>query len=238
MMLLALMLCAADLPNGNALLSRIDSNTGSENKVIVAEIRIAGRRGSRTVRVRSWVSGVDRSFTEYLAPERDKGTKMLKLGNDLWTYTPATDRVLRISGHMLRQSVSGSDLSYEDMMEDPKLANLYTAVTSGADSLAGRPVWKLDLTAKKPDVSYQSRRLWVDSERFIVLREERFSKSGKLLKTSEALEVKQLGGRWVATKARFRDALKTGGGTEFVIEDIKFDVAIPPGLFSKASLRR
>jgi len=238
MILLALLLLAADLPDGNALLGRIDANIGSENKVIVAEMRITGRRGFRTVRVKSWVSGVDRSFTEYLAPERDKGTKMLKLGPDLWTYTPATDRTIRISGHMLRQSVSGSDLSYEDMMEDPKLANLYAAVTTGADSLLGRPVWVLDLTAKKPEVAYQSRRLWVDAERHIVLKEGRFSKSGKLLKTSEVKKVERRSGRWVATQAVFRDALKAGSGTEFVIEDIQFDVPIPEGLFTKASLRR
>jgi len=46
---------------------------------------------------------------------------MLKLGDELWTYTPETDRIIKISGQMLRQSVMGSDLSYEDMMEDRKL---------------------------------------------------------------------------------------------------------------------
>ncbi|MEO0085841.1 MAG: outer membrane lipoprotein-sorting protein [candidate division WOR-3 bacterium] len=238
MILLALLISAVELPDGNLLLARIDANIGSENKVIVATMTIAGRRGSRKVKVKSWVSGTDRSFTEYLAPERDKGTKMLKLGSDLWTYSPATDRTIRISGHMLRQSVSGSDLSYEDMMEDPKLTNLYTASTADADTIAGRPVWTLELTARRPDIAYQARRLWVDSERFIVLREERFSKSGKLLKMSEVLEVKRLSSRWVATRAVFRDALKTGAGTEFAIESIEFDAPIPDGLFTKASLRR
>ena len=50
------------------------------------------------------------SYTEFLSPPREAGTKMLKLQDELWTYTPATDRVIRISGHMLRQSVMGSDL--------------------------------------------------------------------------------------------------------------------------------
>jgi hypothetical protein len=138
-LLLAALVWAADLPDGNALLARIDANVTSENKVITSEMIIHGRRGTRSVRTMSWVSGTDRAFTEYLAPERDRGTKMLKLGDQLWTYSPESDRTILISGHMLRQSVSGSDLSYEDVMEDPKLGNLYTAQTTGSDSVAGRP---------------------------------------------------------------------------------------------------
>ena len=48
----------------------------------------------------------------------------------------------------------------------------------------------------------------------------------------------RLGGRWVQTHAVFKDALKTGGGTEFKIESVEFDVPIPAHVFDKASLRR
>lgn len=237
-LLLAALVWAADLPDGNALLARIDANVTAENKVITSEMIIHGRRGTRSVRTMSWVSGTDRAFTEYLAPERDRGTKMLKLGDQLWTYSPESDRSILISGHMLRQSVSGSDLSYEDVMEDPKLGNLYTAQTVGSDSVAGRPAWVLELTAKSPEVAYQSRKLWVDKERNIPLKEERFSKSGKLLKTMAVQSVKWFDGRWLAERAVFRDALKTGGGTEFRIDSIRFNADIPDIIFSKASLRR
>lgn len=236
--LLTLLLGAAELPDGNALLRRIDANAGSGDKVIASEMIIRGRRAVRSVRTVSWVSGTDRAFTEYLAPERDRGTKMLKLGDQLWTYSPESDRTILISGHMLRQSVSGSDLSYEDVMEDPRLADIYTAEATGSDSAAGRPAWVLELAAKTAAVAYQSRKLWVDRERNIVLREERFSKSGKLLKTVEVLSVKRFDGRWLADRAIFRDALKTGGGTEFRIDSIRFDADIPDIVFSKASLRR
>jgi hypothetical protein len=36
----------------------------------------------------------------------------------------------------------------------------------------------------------------------------------------------------------FKDVLKTGEGTEFVVESIEFNVPIPEHLFSKAALRR
>ena len=52
---------------------------------------------------------------------------MLKLDKRLWIYSPSTDRTIQLSGHLLRQSVMGSDLSYEDMMEERKLSEVYTA---------------------------------------------------------------------------------------------------------------
>ena len=52
---------------------------------------------------------------------------MLKIEDKLFTYSPQTDRIIQISGHMLRQSVMGSDMSYNDIMEDKPLETLYSA---------------------------------------------------------------------------------------------------------------
>jgi outer membrane lipoprotein-sorting protein len=224
-------------PDGEAILRRADENMGSDNKVTTSSMTIHGRRGSRSVKSKSWIRGRTESFTEYLDPPREKGTKMLKLADQLWTYTPASDRTILISGHMLRQSVMGSDLSYEDMMEDPRLTNLYTATVAGEETIEGRPCWVLDLVSRGEDIAYHRRKIWVDKERYVVLREERFAKSGKLLKTTEVKSVERQGGRWVPTRIVFKDALKEGEGTEFVLESIEFDAVIPDHVFTKASLR-
>jgi outer membrane lipoprotein-sorting protein len=198
---------------------------------------IRGRRGSRTVTSKSWIQGRDKSFTEYLDPPREQGTKMLKLGDQLWTYTPASDRTILIAGHMLRQSVMGSDLSYEDMMEDQRLVALYDAVVVGEERVGDRPSWVLTLSSRGGDIAYFTRKIWVDKERSVVLREERFAKSGKLLKSTEVLDVQRMKERWVPTRVIFRDALKGGEGTEFVVKAMEFNAAIPDHLFTKASLR-
>ncbi len=228
---------AVQAPDGEAILRRADENMGSDNKVTTSTMTIHGRRGSRSVKSKSWIRGRTESFTEYLDPPRERGTKMLKLEDQLWTYTPATDRTILISGHMLRQSVMGSDLSYEDMMEDPRLAKLYAATVAGEEATEGRPCWVLDLVSRGEDIAYHKRKIWVDKERYVVLREERFAKSGKLLKTTEVKSVDRQGGRWVPTRIVFKDALKEGQGTEFVLESIEFDAAIPDHVFTKASLR-
>lgn len=237
---LALSLFRAPVPAESAddILARIDENRVSGNKIVLAEMVIHGRRGSRSVRVRSWVEGTERSFSEYLDPPRERGTKMLKLGDQLWTYYPASDRVILIAGHMLRQSLMGSDLSYEDMLEDPRLLGNHQAAMAGEATLLGRPCLILDLEAKKPDAAYPRRRLWVDRERYTVLKEELFARSGKLLKTTAVESVRRFGSRWVADRARFKDVMKEGQGTEFVILEIEFDADIPEALFSKAALKK
>jgi outer membrane lipoprotein-sorting protein len=229
----------AQMPTGEWLLEKIDENQTSRTKITAWEMTIHGRRGSRTVKARSWIQGVDQAFTEYLDPPREAGTKMLKLGGQLWTYSPSADRTIQIAGHMLRQSVMGSDMSYEDLMEDPKLKNLYLANVTGEESFLERPCWVLQLTAKSgADPAYHARKLWVDKERFLVLKEERFATSGKLLKRTEVIKIGLMERRWVAERALFRDALKNDGGTEFVVGSIEFDAKIPEHVFSQASLRK
>jgi len=224
--------------NGEAILRRVDENMGSDNKITTSEMIIHGRRGSRSFKSKSWIRGRTQSFTEYLDPPREKGTKMLKLGDQLWTYTPSSDRTILISGHMLRQSVMGSDLSYEDMMEDQRLAVLYTASIGSEEECEGRLCWVLDLASRGEEIAYFKRKIWVDKERLVVLREERFAKSGRLLKTTEVKAVEHLEGRWVSTRIVFKDVLKEGKGTEFTLEAIEFNAIIPDHVFSKASLRK
>jgi outer membrane lipoprotein-sorting protein len=229
---------AVQFPAGDWILQKVDENIGSDNKISRSRMIIHGRRASRTVESRSWIQGDEKSFTEYLAPPREAGTKMLKLEDQLWTYSPSTDRTIRISGHMLRQSVMGSDLSYEDLMEDRKLKDLYDARVSGEEEYEGRACWVLDLTAKEEDVAYHSRRVWVDKERFVALKEDRFAKSDKLLKRTEVKDVQSQEGRWIPKRIVFKDMLKTGEGTEFLLDEVQFNVDIPDHIFSKASLRR
>jgi outer membrane lipoprotein-sorting protein len=240
--LIALLSCIAMIvagqPGADEILEKIDRNMSSENRIFESSMTIHGKRNSRTITSKTYSVGDKQSFTEYLSPAREQGTKMLKLEDQLWIYSPSTDRTIQISGHMLRQSVMGSDLSYEDMMDDRKLTETYNATVTGEEETDGRKTWVLELTAKVDDVAYASRKLWVDSERFVPLREELYAKSGKLLKRSTMNDVVQMKGRWFPKTIVYKDMLKQGDGTEFKILDIQFDQEIPEYIFSKAALKR
>ncbi len=227
----------AQAPDGQEILRRIDANMSSESRVFSSKMIIHGRRASRTVESKTWSMGKDKAYTEYTSPPREQGTKMLKLENALWIYSPGTDRTIQIAGHLLRQSVMGSDLSYEDMMEDPSLARSYQAKVTGTETVNGRSCWVLDLEATREDATYARRKVWVDQERYLPLKEELYAKSGTLLKKTEIFDVRRIGNRWFPGKIVFKDMLKQGDGTEFVFTDIRFNVDIPDYTFTKAVLR-
>jgi outer membrane lipoprotein-sorting protein len=95
----------------------------------------------------------------------------------------------------------------------------------------------LDLVSRGEEIAYHRRKAWIDKERYVLTREERYAKSGKLLKTTEVKTIERQGGRWIPTLIVFKDALKEGRGTEFALESIEFDAKIPDHVFTKASLR-
>lgn len=228
-------------PDALEILRRIDQQMFTETAEATSSMIITNRRGRETkITSRSWTKGENTSLVEYLSPAREKGVKMLRLENVLWMYTPSADRVIQISGHMLRQSVSGSDLSYEDMVDNGKLLDVYDAALVGEEVFMDRPCYVLRLRAKKDadEVTYAQRKIWVDKERYLPLKEERYAKDGTtLLKNFEIRSVMKVGDRWYPKEMYFKDVLANGQGTRYIIDDIKIGVDIPDYMFTKASLR-
>lgn len=220
------------------ILQKVDENMSSNSTITESKMVIHGRRNTREIVSKGYAEGNEKAFTEYLAPEREKGTKMLKLEDKLWIYNPSTDRTIQLSGHMLRQSVMGSDLSYEDLMEDRKLTDIYDAQIIGQEVIDDRKCWVLELNATVEDASYQKRKTWVDQERFVPLKEELYAKSGQLLKQITMKNVKKIDGRWYPKNVNYKDVLKEGEGTDFIVLDIQFNPEIPDYIFNKASLKR
>ena len=221
------------------IIRAMDENLNAKSRVLTSKMVVHGRRTSRTIESKNWVIGIDLAFTEYLSPPREKGTKMLKLGDKLWTYSPQTDRVIQISGHMLRQSVMGSDMSYNDMMEDRPMEELYNATLEGSIMIDDRDHWIILLESKVKGLSYPKRRAWIDKEYLLPMKEELYAKSGKLLKTSTMDGIKKVQRRWFPSRFIYKDELKRNSkGTEWIIDEIAFDIDIPESRFSKALLRK
>ncbi|MZP56650.1 MAG: outer membrane lipoprotein-sorting protein, partial [Bacteroidales bacterium] len=61
---------------------------------------------------------------------------------------------------------------------------------------------------------------------------------GQLLKRTTLSDVRLVESRWFPMKIKYKDLLKQGGGTEFIITSVKFNQSIPDYIFTKAALKQ
>jgi outer membrane lipoprotein-sorting protein len=215
------------------VLERIDANMTIQTSWSKAEMTITYRDGDvRRLEFDSWAQGTDQSFLEFTSPARDAGSRFLRREDAMWIFLPRVGKSVRTQGHMLRQGLMGSDFSYGDASENPSMAEDYEAVMEGEETLDGRLTYVLHLTAMRRDLAYPSIRIWVDAERWIPLKEERFARSGKLLKTALLSDVRQVGDRWYPFRVEMNNALQTDTRTSLQFLELEFDVTAPDDVFT------
>jgi len=218
------------------IINKRDDNEYFDTAQMEAEMIIVS--GSRKIiKTMDVLTDKKNSLVEFTNPQ-DRETKFLKREDDLWMFFPDAEEIIKISGHMLNQGMMGSDFSYQDVMEADKLTDLYDFEVIKEEEFEGRPCYVLEGIAREGvKVSYYRRISWVDKERFIGLKEELYTQSGKLLKETKAKAIEEIEGRWVPTNSVMENKLRKNTYTEFTITKIKFNLEIPEETFSLQNLR-
>ncbi len=218
------------------IINKRDNNEYFDSVKIEAEMIIVsgGRKITKTMTA---LSDKKNSLVEFTNPQ-DRDTKFLKREDNLWMFFPDAEEIIKISGHMLNQGMMGSDFSYQDIMESDKLTDLYDFKIIGEEEIDGRPCYVLEGVAREGvKVSYYRRVSWIDKERFIGLKEELYTQSGKLLKETKLNEVREIEGRWIPIDSAMENKLRKDTYTGFKIVQIDFNPEIPQGTFSLQNLR-
>ena len=223
--------------SGDEILKKMDANTAYRTIEYDGTLAIYSGDTVRTKEMRATAMGTSKAIAEFTNPE-DKGTKFLKIDKNLWIYFPSEQDTVKISGHMLKEGMMGSDVSYQDALESDDLFKKYSVTVSGEEAVDGRPCYVLTLNATVKDVQYETRKMWVDEERFVALKQEMYAKSGKLLKVSRVLEVQQIGDRFFPVKEEISDQLKQGSRTQFIMRDVRLDAPVSESIFSLRNLGR
>ena len=129
-------------------------------------------------------SGQFRSLIRFQAPARDANKLMLKSGNDLWFFDPASKASVRISPQqrLLGQAANGDVVTVN-------MAKGYQATLEGEDTVQDgdrqrRLCIKLNLLAKSSDMTYHRAEMWLDAQSNRPVKARFYSESNSLLKTA------------------------------------------------------
>jgi len=218
------------------IINKRDDNEYFDSVKIEAEMIIVS--GSRKITKTMVVLSDKKNSLVEFTNLQDRGTKFLKREDDLWMFFPDAEEIIKISGHMLNQRMMGSDFSYQDIMESDKLTDLYNFKIIKEEEIDKHPCYVLEGIAREGvKVSYYRRVSWVDKERFVGLKEELYTQSGRLLKETRVNEIKELEGRWIPIDSVMENKLRKNTYTGFKITQIDFNPQIPEGTFALQSLR-
>lgn len=227
---------AAEELTAEEIINRRDENEYIITAYSEAEMIIKSGGRTQTKVMRSW-QDEENAMAEFTNP-RDRGTRFLKRGDDLWMFFPDAEDLVKISGHMLEQGMMGSDFSYQDMLESDKLTDLYEFELLGEEEYEGRSAYKLEgIKVPGKEVSYYRRVVWIDSERFVGLKEELYAESGRLLKEAKVVEVEEIDGRWYPVQMIMENKLRKNTSTEFIVKEIEFNPELPEDIFTLERLR-
>lgn len=179
-------------PNAQELLATTDTirNPGRPFSVKVTLIEFDAGKQVDTSVLQSWSrpleggnTGQYQTLLSFVEPARDAGKLLLRTGNDLWFYDPATKASIRIAPQqrLLGQAANGDVVTVNFAREYEASHKGEEEVTDGERKT--RRAHKLGLVAKSPSATYATVEIWVDVENGRPIRSRFFAESGRLLKT-------------------------------------------------------
>lgn len=189
------------------------------------------RFGTKKVDYISWSEGNDNFIIEFTSAA-ELGQKILRTENELFLYYPDAEEIIRLQGAALRQSMMGSDISYEDMTEGNDTLSKYDVELVGSEVVDGQDCFVIEMTAKSRKVPYPKQTLWVVKDSYVAEQVQYFSRSGKLLKEMRVLEVKEFDGKFITSKMVLEDKLKKNSSTEMIVNDIEINPGLESDFFS------
>jgi outer membrane lipoprotein-sorting protein len=214
-------------------LFRGDASHGHATMVIKTE------HWARTLELEFWSQGKERSLIRILAPEKEKGTATLKVGNDLWNYLPKVKRVVKLPSSMLSASWMGSHLTNDDLVKESRMADDYTFEVTFDGERDGEPA--IEITCiPKPDAAIVWGKVVVRVRRdgWMPLRVAFYGEDMDLARTAAYTDVQEMGGRRLPTTMTFVPAHAPDEYTRIHYDSIVFDPPLDDDLFSLRTLQR
>ena len=180
---------AMNVPEGTMRLSFEDVKASGSGRKLEARVLYALDAGT---------------LVEFVSPEREKGKRVLMIGDSMWMGTPSVSRPVRLSG---KDSFMGTSFTNDDVMNFTKADDYDARVLSS--SVDG---WTLELTARKKTLPYPRVVLEVDRG-YLPLRMVMYALSGQEAKRMTFSDVREFEGRKRPAAMTVVDATTTGNKT-------------------------
>ncbi len=205
---------SADSPDWKKILTRIDEMGDFEHSDFSAEITVVSQKPNEddsVIVARYYRRDSEKKFTMILVkPDIQRGQGYFSAGDDLWFYDPESRKFAYSS---LKDTFQDSDAQNSDFAAS-SLSKDYTVTESSSAKLGSADVWVATLVATSKKVAVAKRKMWIRKDNLLVLKEEHYSVSDRLMRTIAYPKYQTVEGTFVPASMVIVDNLKVGERTQ------------------------
>lgn len=191
----------------------------------------------RAMTMQGWSEGDKNTLVRVIEPKKDAGNGTLAVDGNMWTYAPKINRVIKIPSSMMSQNWMGSDFSNRDVSKDTAIIDQYDHSLLETGEHEGYTVWTIQSVPHEEAAVVWGREVLRVRDDWVLLEQQFWDQDDRLVKTLRALEIREMGGRMVASRLRMAREDAPEEWTEVRTNTVEFDLELPANLFTLSNLR-
>jgi len=191
----------------------------------------------RTMSMRAWTQGSKKSLVRVTAPKKDTGNGTLMVDNNMWSYAPKVNRVIKVPSSMMGQSWMGSDFSNKDVARADDIVDQYDHSILSSEDVDGITVYEIEAIPHEEAAVVWGREVLSIRDDHVVTTHKFYDQDGELVKTLTSLEIGEMGGRVIAKRQRMSKVETPDEWTEIQVVSVDYEVELKDSLFTLSNLR-
>ncbi len=191
----------------------------------------------RSMSMRAWTQGDDRSLVRVTAPKKDRGNGTLIDDTKMWSYSPKINRVIKVPSSMMGQSWMGSDFSNKDISRVDDIIDQYEHRILSQVAQDGHTVYQIESIPHEDAAVVWGKEILNIRDDNVLVDHSFYDQDSELVKVLVSLEIGDMGGRVIAIRQRMNKVDEPDEWTEIVIDSMEYDLDLRDSLFTLSNLR-
>ncbi len=230
---------ALQAQSAREIIQKADAKVRGTSAYAEMSIQVVRPKWTKTMHLKTWTKGKDKSVSLVTAPAKEKGTVFLMRGKEIWNYIPSIERTIKLPPSMMMQNWMGTDMTNDDLIKQSSIVTDYEQEIVGSEMVEGRNCWKIALTPKpEASVVWGKILIWIDRKDYMQLKILYYDEDDFLVNKIIASDIKTFDRRVLPSKLEFIPVDKEGQKTIIRYQVWKFDVNIPEKYFSTRYMKR
>ena len=191
----------------------------------------------RKMSMLGWSRGDKLSLIRVIEPKKDSGNGTLLNDNNMWTYSPKVNRIIKVPSSMMSQNWMGSDFSNKDISKSTDIINQYSHELVRREERDGHVFYTIASIPHEDAAIVWGKEVLTIRDDYVLMEQQYWDQDGVLIKSMTTLRVEDMGGRAVAAVMRMGKLETPDEWTEIITHTIEFNIDIADNVFTLSNLR-